>query len=150
MRRNRDYLFVKGPLSGALDATRMKMFSEIDGLDQAAMQQPIEQVVDEMVERHRTDLPEIGDIRLSHREVKIDVSNDWSGAYEEHSRVTATEITVHMPFAGDAGIFQLHREGSSGSDGRRSRAMARARTPGSRVVHGHIASRSTTQDRAEA
>ena len=115
MRRRIPYLFGERPTVGdVVEAHRRATLKAIDDVESQELQQrPIEDVVAELVQKYRLDMPVLdraSTVQLETEEVEIDVSNDphrmiipGRGPYV----VKGSRVSIAIPFTGDPDLFKF-------------------------------------------
>jgi hypothetical protein len=109
-----ELLFCDGDLDVALAEQRHKLQAEIAAVPEDHVLHADEAAwVEALVGRWRVEAPEIHSDQMwlePPREIQVDVSRDWGRAISDPSRpymYPGYRIVVHIPFSGDAGIFNL-------------------------------------------
>lgn len=111
---DRDYLFHESDLRGVMAGHDERLAREIEDIhpDQFLSRSP-DDLAEEFIAEFRIIVPVLhqgpDDIAMSHKETKIDVSQEPMRAIFDRSRpfyVDGTEYTFHVPFEGDPGLFK--------------------------------------------
>jgi hypothetical protein len=109
-----EYLFTDGDLRATLEVERTKLAAAANGLPaDEVLSKGVEALATQLVERFRVEPLEVDwtSANVSHADAQVDVSRDPLRAIFDQSRpfyVPGTTITYHVPFRGDANLFNLH------------------------------------------
>lgn len=140
--RGDDYLFIKRDLRNVIENHKNKLLEKIEQIDKNRI---LNTNPDELADYFTTEfileppmLNETG-IQVSQEDIKMDISNDYSRVIIDRGApyfVNGTRFTYHIPFNGDANLFQYQAT---------TRTM---NPPLGKVVHSelHIAYEQTTLD----
>ena len=112
--RDQNYLFHDADLRAVIAGHEERFAREIEAIDpDEFLSRSPDDLADEFITEFAISVPVLhqgpDDIAMSHRESKIDVSHDPMRAIFDRNRpvyVAGTEYTFHVPFEGDAELFQ--------------------------------------------
>ncbi len=95
-----------------LENQRRQLKAAIASAPERLANRPDDEVVSEYVARYKLDVPTLLDseMTMSEREIDVDVSRDPRRMFIERGRpfyLKGTEITVHIPFKGEADLFRV-------------------------------------------
>ena len=114
MRSNEEAFHSKASIYQAIEAQRRALQADINSLSEHSLRSKTpEEVVPSLSAKFSINIPTLDEssITPSRRDVDIDVSRDPSRIafhIQRQAIVKGTEITIAVPFEGDAEIFQLH------------------------------------------
>jgi hypothetical protein len=110
--RGDDYLFIKRDLQNAIENHKNKLLEKIEQIDKnRILSTNSDELADYFTSEFILEPPILieTNIQVSQEDVKIDVSDDYSRVVFDRSRayfVNGTRFTYHIPFQGDANLFQ--------------------------------------------
>lgn len=110
--RNDDYLFNKPELRLVVANLEKDLLQQIEQIDEGRLLNTNpEELADYFASEFTIEPPTLleNDIEVSQKDIKIDVSNDYSRTMFDQSGplyVDGTRFTYHVPFIGDAKLFQ--------------------------------------------
>jgi hypothetical protein len=112
--QNEDAFHSRAGISQAMELQRQHMREEINRLPEARLEsEAVERLAEEMAEKFSINMPVLDEasIQPARREIDIDFSRDPTrrAYYSERGGVVkGTEISISVPFQGDAEVFRLH------------------------------------------
>jgi hypothetical protein len=112
--QNEEPFHIRASISQAMDLQRQRMREEINRFPEARLKsEPVEQLAEEIVKKFDINVPILDEasIQPARREVDIDFSRDPTrrAYYSGRGGVEkGTEISISVPFQGDAEVFRLH------------------------------------------
>jgi hypothetical protein len=107
------FLFTRSDIFNVLRARQEALKAEVDQLDSSTIERvPEQELVRDLAGKYKLEMPvlEEDNAKISHREVKVDVSQDPSRLIWDRSApfyIRGTEVTISVPFKGDPGLFQV-------------------------------------------
>jgi hypothetical protein len=107
--RNEEAFHSRGNISQAIELQRRAMQSEINGLAEANLKrQRPEQVVQALADKFSIIIPALdeGNIRPEKQGVDVELPNYFGERTRQVQK--GTEISIAVPFRGDAEVFKLH------------------------------------------
>jgi hypothetical protein len=115
MNRSHDYLFTRGDANAVQQQQSQQLNTEIAQIDSnRLLNTNIDALVGYLVEKYRVEVPELDEsgMQADQKEAQRDVSGDPNRVANIMGRtgplyVIGTEVTVEVPFSGDAGLFNV-------------------------------------------
>ncbi len=104
-----DVLFSRYDWSQAIEGQKAALVKAIQSLTKdRLLGESSEELIDELAEQFSINVPELdeGNITVSQKEVDIELGNDPFG-FGDRRTARGTEVTVKIPFTGDAELFNV-------------------------------------------